>query len=109
MTADCHGYNTDFEESCGIRWQVTRVRPMTKHIDLDDIDRRLVGELIVDGRAPYAALAPKVGLSQAAVRARVRRLLENNVVTVTARVDPRSLDLRNTTPKSVLSGLPLAE
>lgn len=66
---------------------------MIKHIELDDIDRMLVGELIVDGRSPYAALAPKVELSQAAVRARVRRLLEENVVTVTARVDPRSLGL----------------
>lgn len=60
---------------------------------LDQVDRRLVGELIVDGRAPYAALAPKVELSQAAVRARVRRLLEDGVVKVTARVDPRSLGL----------------
>ena len=60
---------------------------------LDQIDRQLIGELIVDGRAPYAALAPKVGLSQAAVRARVKRLLDEKTVTVTARVDPRSLGL----------------
>lgn len=57
----------------------------------DEIDRKLIGELIVDGRASYAALAPKVGLSQAAVRARVKRLLEEGVVTVSARVDPRSV------------------
>jgi len=60
---------------------------------LDAIDRQLIGELIVDGRASYAALAPKVGLSQAAVRARVKKLLDDKVVTVTARVDPRSLGL----------------
>jgi DNA-binding Lrp family transcriptional regulator len=66
---------------------------MLKHFDLDEIDRKLVGELIVNGRSPYAALAPKVGLSQAAVRARVRRLLDEHVVTVSARVDPRSVGL----------------
>ncbi len=60
---------------------------------LDKVDRQLIGELIVDGRAPYAALAPKVGLSQAAVRARVKRLLDEKIVTVTARVDPHSLGL----------------
>jgi DNA-binding Lrp family transcriptional regulator len=66
---------------------------MRSSIDLDDIDRKLVGELILNGRAPYSALAPKVGLSQAAVRARVRRLLDDHVVTVSARVDPRSVGL----------------
>jgi len=66
---------------------------MRKHIDLDDIDRKLVGELILNGRAPYSALAPKVNLSQAAVRARVRRLLDDNIVVVSARVDPRSVGL----------------
>lgn len=60
---------------------------------LDATDRQLIAELIVDGRASYAALAPKVGLSQAAVRARVKRLLDEKIVTVTARVDPRSLGL----------------
>jgi DNA-binding Lrp family transcriptional regulator len=64
---------------------------MRNHIDLDDIDRQLVGLLIRNGRAPYSALAPDVGLSQAAVRARVRRLLDDHVVTVSARVDPRSI------------------
>ncbi len=66
---------------------------MRNHIDLDDIDRKLVGELIADGRASYSALAPKVELSQAAVRARVRRLLDDNIVVVSARVDPRSVGL----------------
>jgi DNA-binding Lrp family transcriptional regulator len=66
---------------------------MSRQLDLDSIDRRLVGELIRDGRAPYSALAPAVGLSQAAVRARVRRLLDEHIVTVSARVDPRSIGL----------------
>ncbi len=59
--------------------------------DLDDIDRQLVGLLIRDGRATYTSLAPAVGLSHTAVRARVQRLLDDEIVTVTARIDPRSL------------------
>ena len=59
----------------------------------DDLDRQLIGELILDGRASYASLAEKVDLSQAAVRARVRRLLADHVVTVTARVDPQSVGI----------------
>jgi len=60
---------------------------------LDAVDRVLISELVADGRATYAALAPKVGLSQAAVRARVQRLLTEGVVTVTARIDPGTAGL----------------
>lgn len=59
----------------------------------DELDRRLIGELILDGRASYATLARTVDLSQAAVRIRVRRLLAENVVTITARVDPQSVGI----------------
>ncbi len=60
---------------------------------LDAIDRTLISELVADGRATYASLAPKVDLSQAAVRARVQRLLHDGVVTVTARIDPKTAGL----------------
>lgn len=58
---------------------------------LDEIDNRLIEELFVDGRASYAALAPKVGLSEGAVRARVRRLIDEHIVTISAWVDPHSV------------------
>jgi Lrp/AsnC family transcriptional regulator for asnA, asnC and gidA len=67
---------------------VTSIQP-----DIDDVDRTLIGALIKDGRATYAALAPAVGLSQAAVRTRVQRLLDEQIITVTGRVDPSSLGL----------------
>ena len=57
---------------------------------LDEIDRRLIAELVADGRATYAALAERVGLSPAAARARVQRLLDERIVTVSARIDPRT-------------------
>jgi len=61
--------------------------------ELDEIDNALINELIRDGRATYAALAPTVGLSQAAVRTRVQRLLDDDIITITGRVDPSSLGL----------------
>ena len=61
--------------------------------EVDDVDRALIAGLVEDGRATYAALAPGVGLSQAAVRTRVQRLLSEQVITVTGRVDPASLGL----------------
>lgn len=57
-------------------------------LPLDDIDRRLVIELQHDGRASYARLADLVGMSQAAVRARVHRLLESGAVQIVAVADP---------------------
>lgn len=63
------------------------------NVELDDVDHALIAELIRDGRATYAALAPTVGLSQAAVRTRVQRLLDDHVIAITGRVDPASFGL----------------
>jgi Lrp/AsnC family transcriptional regulator, regulator for asnA, asnC and gidA len=54
----------------------------------DDIGRRLIEELQRDGRRSYAALAKTVGLSEAAVRQRVQRLIESGVMQVVAVTDP---------------------
>ena len=58
---------------------------------LDDIDKAIIRELQLDGRTPYAKLGPAVGLSQAAVRQRVQRLMENGVMQVVAVTDPLML------------------
>lgn len=60
---------------------------------LDEIDARLVQLLREDGRASYAALAPEVGLSQAAVRSRVQRILDDRIIDVNGRVDPSVLGI----------------
>ena len=57
-------------------------------LDLDDIDKRIIRMLQLDGRAPYSRLAPEVGLSQAAVRNRVQRLIDRGVMQVVAVTDP---------------------
>lgn len=56
---------------------------------LDQISKRLIALLQVDGRASYAALAKQVGLSEAAVRQRVQRLIESNVMQIVAVTDPK--------------------
>ena len=58
---------------------------------LDDIDRRIIEHLQRDGRLPYAQLGPAVGLSQAAVRQRVQRLIDGKVMQIVAVTDPRVL------------------
>ncbi|MCP2340792.1 Lrp/AsnC family transcriptional regulator [Actinomadura rupiterrae] len=66
------------------------VRPLDR-ISLDDIDWRLLQELQRDGRAPYTRLADIIGLSQAATRARVVRLMRSGVIQVTGLADPLAL------------------
>ena len=55
---------------------------------IDDVGKRLIEELQRDGRRSYAALAKTVGLSEAAVRQRVQRLIDSGVMQVVAVTDP---------------------
>ena len=63
-------------------------------VALDKLDWQLLEELQRDGRSSYAALAELVGLSQAATRARVVRLLLSGTVHVTGLVDSSALGVR---------------
>ena len=54
----------------------------------DDIDKALVTALQRNGRESYATLAKIVGLSEAAVRQRVQRLLDDGVVQIVGVTDP---------------------
>jgi Lrp/AsnC family leucine-responsive transcriptional regulator len=59
---------------------------------LDEIDRRIIEELMADGRLPIAELGRRVRLSSPAVAARVQRLERARVITgYRAEVDPRAL------------------
>lgn len=62
-------------------------------VELDEVDRRIIAELQTDGRTPYSKLGPMVGLSQAAVRQRVQRLIDRGVMQVVAVTDPAVLGL----------------
>ena len=59
---------------------------------LDDLDRRIVAELLSDGRLSMAELGRRVRLSPPAVSDRVQRLERVGVITgYHARVEPRAL------------------
>lgn len=60
-------------------------------VELDEIDKLIISELQRDGRISYADLAPKVGLSPAATRQRVQRLIESDTVRILAVTDPQSI------------------
>lgn len=55
---------------------------------LDDIAKQIIELLQTDGRMPYAAIAKQVGLSEAAVRHRVQRLVDAGVMQIVAVTDP---------------------
>ncbi|MHC4448250.1 MAG: Lrp/AsnC family transcriptional regulator [Planctomycetota bacterium] len=61
---------------------------------LDEIDKAIIRELQADGRMAYTRLAPAVGLSQAATRQRVQRLLESGVMQIVAVTDPLKLGFK---------------
>ena len=62
--------------------------------ELDPTDRAIIEELQRDGRMPFTKLGTAVGLSEAAARQRVQRLLEAGVMQVVAVTNPLSLAKR---------------
>ena len=61
---------------------------------IDDLDKAIIEQLQEDGRLPYTRLGAAVGLSEAAVRQRVQRLVESGVVQIVAVTDPLTLGFR---------------
>src|SRR6476646_7604273 len=67
---------------------------MTKkqaRVTLDEVSKAIIEELQADGRRSYAAIGKVVGLSEAAVRQRVQRLIDSGVMQVVAVTDPLQL------------------
>ena len=58
---------------------------------LDEVAKAIIEQLQQDGRRSYAAIGKVVGLSEAAVRQRVQRLIEGGVMQVVAVTDPLEL------------------
>jgi Lrp/AsnC family transcriptional regulator for asnA, asnC and gidA len=66
----------------------------TGSVAFDSVSRHIIEQLQADGRRSYAAIGKAVGLSEAAVRQRVQRLLEQGVMEIVAVTDPMSLGFR---------------
>jgi Lrp/AsnC family transcriptional regulator, regulator for asnA, asnC and gidA len=58
---------------------------------LDDTSKAIVEQLQQDGRRPYASIGKAVGLSEAAVRQRVQKLIESGAVQIVAVADPQQI------------------
>jgi len=61
---------------------------------LDDVNKRIIDQLQQDGRMSYATLAKQIGLSEAAARQRVQRMLDSGVMQIVAVTDPLTLGFR---------------
>lgn len=62
--------------------------PRKGAVTLDAVSKSIIEQLQQDGRRSYAAIAAEVGLSEAAVRQRVQRLLDAEVMQIVAVTDP---------------------
>jgi Lrp/AsnC family transcriptional regulator for asnA, asnC and gidA len=60
-------------------------------IVLDSVSKQIIEQLQQDGRRSYAAIGKAVGLSEAAVRQRVQRLIETGAMQIVAVTDPMTL------------------
>jgi Lrp/AsnC family transcriptional regulator for asnA, asnC and gidA len=60
-------------------------------VHLDEVSRKIIEQLQEDGRRSYAAIAKVVGLSEAAVRQRVQKLLDSGVMQIVAVTDPMQI------------------
>ena len=58
---------------------------------LDSVSKAIIEQLQQDGRRSYASIGKVVGMSEAAVRQRVQRLVETGVMQIVAVTDPMEL------------------
>jgi len=73
--------------------EAVRIGPMPSRergagATLDDLSKAIIEQLQEDGRRAYAAIGKAVGLSEAAVRQRVQRLIDSGVMQIVAVTDP---------------------
>lgn len=59
---------------------------------LDTLDRAIISHLQYDGRMPFTNIAAELGISEGAVRHRVKRLTENGILQIVGIVEPQFLD-----------------
>ena len=57
----------------------------------DELGKAIIEQLQEDGRRPYASIGQAVGLSEAAVRQRVQKLVDSGVMQIVAVTDPMQI------------------
>jgi Lrp/AsnC family transcriptional regulator, regulator for asnA, asnC and gidA len=79
-------------------------RDTEMRVVLDDVSKRIIEQLQQDGRRSYAAIGKAVGLSEAAVRQRVQRLIDVGAMQVVAVTDPLTLGFLRQTMVGIRCG-----
>ena len=59
--------------------------------DLDDLDKRIVDKLTLDGRASFTRIAKEIGTSTDTVVKRYHRLKKNGAIKVSIQIDPNEI------------------
>lgn len=76
-------------------WEAAQSKPtrsaQTGFYELDPVDHQIMRTLHANGRLPFALVGKEVGLSESQVRKRVGRMIDEQVMRITAIVNPRSL------------------
>lgn len=69
------------------------MKPARQSEILDDTAKKIIEQLQEDGRRAYGTIGKSVGLSEAAVRQRVQRLIQNGVMQIVAVTDPMQVGM----------------
>ncbi|ANY66815.1 AsnC family transcriptional regulator [Paenibacillus sp. BIHB 4019] len=70
----------------------SKIPPSQADHVIDDIDRKIIAALHINGRISYTDLAKDIGLSRVAVQARINTLLEQGVIErFTAVINPEKI------------------
>lgn len=64
-------------------------------MEIDDIDRRIVAVLEVDGRASFAEIARSANISQSTVRSRINQMMARRVLHISVVAIPEALGLHH--------------
>ena len=75
--------------------------PRLRAVPLDDTAKAIIEQLQQDGRRAYATIGKAVGLSEAAVRQRVARLVDSGVIQIVAVTDPMQVGF----PRAAMIGI----
>ena len=70
-------------------------------VGLDEVSKSIIEQLQEDGRRSYASIGKAVGLSEAAVRQRVQRLIDTGVMQIVAVTDPHHVGF----PRQAMVGI----
>lgn len=82
--------NPDGHDLQPVPLRVNHSRPGAA-FQLDELSKAIIEKLQADGRRSYAGIGKAVGLSEAAVRQRVQRMVDAGVMQIVAVTDPLQL------------------